>query len=121
LAAANVTRTMVAQNVTGLRFDLSLDQGATWTRGASWGATQANLNTKLAALAATYPGQNYATTTADPTNPLWYRNAPLLFRTDVTTRTLLKRTDFAATANTSAYRTRTQTLFIQPRNFGLGI
>lgn len=121
LAAANVTRTMVAQNVTGLRFDLSLDQGATWTRGADWSATQANLNTQLAALAAAYPGLPYATTTADPTNPLWYHNAPLLFRADVTTRTLLKRTDFAAAANTAAYRTRTQTLFIQPRNFGLGI
>lgn len=121
LAAANVTRTVIAQNVTGLRFDMSLDQGVTWTRGADWPGTQTNLNTKLSALAAAYPGLNYATTTTDPTNPLWYRNAPLLFRADVTTRTVLKRADFSATANTAAYRTRTQTFLVQPRNFGLGI
>ena len=123
LAAANVTRTLVAQNVTGLRFDMSLDQGATWTRGADWSTTQSNLNAKLSALA-TSPsnaGIGYASTTTDPTNPLWYRGAPLLFRADVTTRTVLKRADFSATVNTASYRTRTQTFLVQPRNFGLGL
>ena len=121
LTAANVTRTIVAQNVTSLRFDMSLDQGATWTRGNSWSTTQSNINAKLGSLASTYPGIPYATTTTDPTSPLWYSKAPLLFRADVTTRTVLKRADFAATVNTSAFRTRTQTVLIQPRNFGLGI
>ncbi|HET6329536.1 MAG TPA: hypothetical protein VFF76_01995 [Holophagaceae bacterium] len=123
LAAANVTRTVIAENVTGLRFDMSLDQGATWTRGADWTTTQANLNAKLSALASApgNAGVGYATTTTDPINPLWYRNAPLLFRADVTTRTVLKRTDYSATANVAAYRSRTQTFLVQPRNFGLGI
>lgn len=123
LAAANVTRTVVAENVTGLRFDMSLDQGATWTRGADWSSTQTNLNAKLSTLASatSNSGLGYASTTTDPTNPLWYRNAPLLFRADVTTRTVLKRADYSATANTAAYRSRTQTFLVQPRNFGLGI
>lgn len=123
LAAASVTRTVVSQNVTGLRFDMSLDQGATWTRGADWSATQTNLNSQLSSLASASgnSGLGYATTTADPTNPLWYRNAPLLFRADVTTRTVLKRANFSTVANTAAYRTRTQTFLVQPRNFGLGI
>lgn len=121
LAANNVTRTVIAENVTGLRFDMSLDQGATWTRGADWPTTQANLNSKLSALASANSGIGYASTTSDPVNPLWYRNAPLLFRADVTTRTVLKRADYAAAANTAAYRTRTQTFLVQPRNFGLGI
>lgn len=121
LAAANVTRTIIAQNVTGLRFDMSLDQGATWTRGATWGTTQTNLNAQLGALASKYPGLGYATSTTDPTNPLWYRGAPILFRADVSTRTLLQRSEYSATGDVPAYRTRTQTMFIQPRNFGLGI
>ena len=123
LAAANVTRTVVAENVTGLRFDMSLDQGATWTRGADWSSTQTNLNAKLSTLASatSNAGLGYASTTTDPANPLWYRNAPLLFRADVTTRTVLKRADYSATAKTAAYRSRTQTFLVQPRNFGLGI
>ena len=113
----------MAQNVTGLRFDMSLDQGATWTRGADWSTTQSNLNAKLSTLASSpsNTGIGYASTTTDPTNPLWYRGAPLLFRADVTTRTVLKRADFSATVNTASYRTRTQTFLVQPRNFGLGI
>lgn len=118
---AGYSRTVVAENVTGLRFDISVDQGKTWTRGANWAATVTNLDAALAALAAANPQAGYATAADNPSAPAWYRKAPVLFRADVTTRTVLKRTDYSATANTAAYRTRTQTLLLQPRNFGLGI
>lgn len=120
---AGSTRAVIGQNVTGLRFDMSLDQGKTWARGADWAATQTNLSNGLSALSASssYSGIGLATSTTNPTRPLWYRDAPLLFRVDVTTRTVMKRTDYASAVKTAAYRTRTQTLFIQPRNFGLGL
>lgn len=121
LAAAGVVRTVVAENVTGLRFDMSANQGQAWTRGASWSTTQAALNAQLASMAAANPGVGYATSTQDPSNPLWYRSAPVLIRADLTTRTLIRRTDYANAPNTLAYRTRTQTILLQPRNFGLGL
>lgn len=127
LAAANVTRTVVSENVSSLRFDMSADQGKTWVRAASWAATLANLNNALANLASggpvnvyDNPTSGYASSAQDATRPKWYRYAPMLFRVDITTRTLLKRTDYSAVANTAAYRSRTQTLLIQPQNFGLG-
>lgn len=118
---APVVRTVVAENVTGLRFDLSANQGQTWTRGNSWSATLTNLNAQLASLASANPGIGYVSSAQDPANPLWYRAAPLLIRTDLTTRTLVRRAEYAATANTLAYRTRTQTVLVQPRNFGFGL
>lgn len=118
---APVVRTVVAENVTGLRFDLSANQGQTWTRGNSWSATLTNLNAQLASLASANPGIGYVSSAQDPSNPLWYRAAPLLIRTDLTTRTLVRRAEYAATANTLAYRTRTQTVLVQPRNFGFGL
>ena len=121
LAAAGVTRTIVAENVTGLRFDLSADQGTTWVRGADWSTTLTNINNALSTMAAANPGQGYATSAQDPSKQEWYRYAPMIFRVDITTRTVLKRADYSATANTAAYRTRTQTLLVQPRNFGLGL
>jgi len=121
LTAAGVTRTLVAENVTALRFDISADQGTTWNRAASWSATLTNLNTALGTLSTNNPGQGYVSSAQDSSKPEWYRYAPMLFRVDITTRTALKRVDFSSTANTSSYRTRTQTLLVQPRNFGLGI
>ncbi len=123
LAAAGVTRSVVAENVTGLRFDMSANQGQTWTRAGDWPATQTNLNDQLAALAAANPGIGYVSSTQDPTKRLWYRYAPILFRVDLTTRTVMRRDDFNTTSTTPSlvYRTRTQTLFVQPRNFGFGL
>lgn len=118
---APVVRGVVAENVTGLRFDLSANQGQAWTRAGTWADTLTNLNGQLAALATANPGIGYATSAQDPSNPLWYRTAPLLIRADLTTRTLVRRAEYANTANTLAYRTRTQTAFIQPRNFGFGL
>lgn len=120
---APVVRAVVAENVTGLRFDLSANQGQVWTRGATWAATLASLNGQLSTLAAANPGVGYATSAQDPSNPLWFRNAPVLFRVDVTTRTVVRRAEYNTTTATPtlAYRTRTQTVFLQPRNYGLGL
>lgn len=118
-----VVRTVVAENVTGLQFDLSANQGQAWTRGATWPATVTALNAQLAALAAANPGVGYATSAQDPSNPLWFRNAPVLFRVDVTTRTVVRRAEYNTASATPAlaYRSRTQTVFLQPRNYGLGL
>ncbi|MDE2105660.1 MAG: prepilin-type N-terminal cleavage/methylation domain-containing protein [Patescibacteria group bacterium] len=124
LTAAGVTRTVAAENVIGLRFDMSANLGQSWVRAADWPTTQANLNAQLASLAAANPGVGYVSTTQDPSHRLWYRYAPVLFRVDLTTRTVVRRAEYnTATSSTPtlAYRTRTQTLFVQPRNFGFGL
>jgi prepilin-type N-terminal cleavage/methylation domain-containing protein len=122
LATAGVTRTVVAENVIGLRFDMSANLGQTWARAGDWSATQANLNAQLATLASANPGIAYASSTQLPTDRLWYRFAPILFRVDLTTRTVVRRAEYNTTTTpTLAYRTRTQTLFVQPRNFGFGL
>lgn len=118
---APVVRTVIAENVTGLRFDLSANQGQTWVRGNTWAATLTNLNAQLATLASANPGIGYVSSAQDPATPLWYRAAPLLVRTDLTTRTVLRRAEYSAGANVLAYRTRTQTIILQPRNFGFGL
>ena len=114
------SRVVIAENVSGLRFDISADQGKTWTRGATWPATVANLDTALSALAAANPQSGYATAADNAAQPQWYRYAPVLIRVDVTTRTVLKRAEYSATGTAAAYRTRTQTLLVQPHNYGLG-
>lgn len=116
-----VVRSMIAENVTALRFDMSANQGQGWSRGASWSATLTTLNGQLASLASANPAVGYVSSAQDPANPLWYRAAPLLLRADVTTRTLVRRSEYANAPTTLAYRTRAQTIFLQPRNFGLGL
>jgi hypothetical protein len=39
---------------------------------------------------------------------------------DITTRAPIRREEYSITPGARAYRTRTQTLMISPRNFGVG-
>ena len=116
---ATAATQIVAENVEGFVVDLSFDGGTTWSRPTTgtptWAAMQANANTQLTT--AGLPGMQSIT---DAANPDWYRNINCLIRVDITTRAPIRREEYSATAGARAYRTRTQTLMISPRNFGYG-
>jgi len=133
LAAAGVTRTIIAENVSGqptagtptlpnqyaLRVDISPDNGTTWSRAGatSWPAIATNLNNWLGTAG---NGRAPYTSVTNPTNPVWFRNIPALFRVDLTARTSLMRSD-PNNPTQRVYTYRSQTLMCQPRNFSLGM
>lgn len=110
---------IIAENVDRFRVDLSFDGGTTWARTTnsptSWSTIQTNANAQLASVG--LPGLN---TITDPANPDWFRNINCLIRVDITTRAPIRREEYSTTPGARAYRTRTQTLMISPRNFGVG-
>ena len=110
---------IVSENTQGFRVDLSFDGGKTWARPTAapftWAAMQANANTQLATMG--LPG---LTSITDPANPDWFRSINCLMRVDITTRAPIRREEYSITPGARAYRTRTQTLMISPRNFGVG-
>jgi hypothetical protein len=114
---STVPTQLIAENVQGFRVDISFDGGTTWARStgnpASWADIQANANTQLGS--AGLP--NFSSITASPD---WFRNINALIRVDLTTRTPVRREEYSSTTGARAYRTRTQTLMISPRNFGYG-
>lgn len=114
-----VATQIIAENVEGFRVDLSFDGGATWARpttaNPTWADITANANAKLATIG--LPG---LTSITDPANRDWFRTINCLIRVDITTRAPVRREEFSPTAGVRAYRTRTQTLMISPRNFGVG-
>lgn len=114
---ANIPAQIISEQVVGFRVDLSFDGGATWARtgATNWAEIQANVNTQLSTRG--LPGFNSIT---DPSNPDWFRNISCLLRLDITTRSAIRREEYNATPGARAYRTRTQTLMISPRNFGTG-
>ncbi len=110
---------IIAENVEGFRVDLSFDGGTTWARTTgsptTWAAIQANADAQLATMG--LPGWNKVT---DPSKPDWFRGITCLIRVDITTRAPIRREEYSPTLGTRAYRTRTQTLMISSRNFGVG-
>ncbi len=120
--AAGIQRTVVAENVTGLRVDISVDGGLNWERGAAadWATIAARLNNRLAA---SYPATRLRSVT-DPANPFWYRFIPVTLRLDLTTRSTQRVLQDVANSGAGpayGFRERRQTLMITPRNFGLGL
>lgn len=131
LAAAGVTRTVIAENVAGqplpsgsaatvanygLRVDVSLDRGQNWERtgAASWPALATKLNTRLATV-----GTAPYTSVTSPSNPIWFRYIPALLRVEFTTRTVTQRQD-PQNPTQRVYRYRGQSLMVSPRNYSLG-
>jgi prepilin-type N-terminal cleavage/methylation domain-containing protein len=100
-----VTGEVVAENVSALRVDLSVDGGVNWDHGANWAATVALANTHLNAA------------NQINSNTFWFRQVPALLRVEIRSRTPLARTEYSATAGTTAFKERTQVLVIAPRNF----
>lgn len=114
---STVPTQVVSENVAGFRVDLSFDGGTTWTRTGSttWGDMTTKANANLASVG--LPGNQSITDTAHPD---WFRTISCLIRIDLTTRTAIRREEYNPTPGARAYGTRTQTLMIIPRNFGLG-
>jgi len=115
-----VAAQIVAENVSGFKVDLSFDGGATWNRPTTapitWAAFSANANATLA-----NKGLAGFQSITDSSARAWFRNIPCLIRIDLTTRTAVRREEYSATTGSRAWKTRTQTLMISPRNFGLGL
>ncbi len=100
-----ITGEVVAENVSALRFDLSVDGGINWERGGTWAATVALANGRL----------NAANQIS--TNAFWFKQVPAFIKVEIRSRTPLPRTEYSNTAGTAVFRERTQVLVIAPRNF----
>lgn len=112
-------RDRVMTHASGLRVDMSLDGGRTWSRSGAtgtgtvgWGQMVTALNAQISSN--TYPYNSISGAKAD-----WYRSIPVLFRLDVQTRSSNLRAENSSTGTTLAYKTRTQTLLVSPRNFSM--
>jgi hypothetical protein len=114
-----VAGTVMAENVSGLRLDMSVDGGETWSRAgaATWNDMKGKLETRLAAV-----GRPSYKSLSDTSGGAWFRNVGALLRADITTRTSLRRTEYDNASATPArtWRERTLTLLMTPRNFALG-
>ncbi|HXC16356.1 MAG TPA: prepilin-type N-terminal cleavage/methylation domain-containing protein [Holophagaceae bacterium] len=143
-ATANYSATIVAENVTGLKFYLSMNPGDTtqtpdkiWAGygyagtdfnagilGAGGTAGAGTLNSQLTTYGVTgytsIAAQNATTTAKDL---VWFRNIPAAVRVDLTTRTATARTEFNQTTSTPTltYNTHQETLVLVPRHFGLSL
>lgn len=116
-----VAATPVAEQVTRLRFDVSVDGGRSWARegAATWAALRGKIETQLTAMNAKDP---FPVSLTNSATPLWYRQVPMLIRADITSRTSV-RLDLSSERGTPQYgfRERTQSLLISPRNASLAL
>ncbi len=141
---ANYSATIVAENVVGLKFYMSMNPGDTsktpdkvWAGygytgtdfnagilGAGGSAGAGTLNDQLTTYGVTgfnsIATQNATTTARDL---VWFRNIPAAVRVDLTTRTATARTEFNQTTSTPTltYNTHQETLVLVPRHFGLSL
>ncbi len=106
---ASVPFTMVSENVSSLRVDLSVDGGTTWTRdgAGTWDDMRGRANNTLAA------GQQILD------SEFWFKGVPVLLRVDLRTRTAVQRAEYSPTGDALAFRERALVLMIAPRNCGL--
>jgi hypothetical protein len=128
------TEQILAEGVSGFRVDISVDGGKTFLRYKADGALNGsmdswdNVYTALdTAIKKALPSSSilYGHSSkglSDPLDPMWTNYLPVTFRLDVETRTRLARAEYGANqaTPTRTFRTRTVTMMISPRNFGLG-
>jgi type II secretory pathway pseudopilin PulG len=132
-ASANWTERILVEGVTGFKVDLSLDGGKTFLRynpdGTlkagmdSWANVYTALDTKVKeALSASSLLYTYTSLgLSNPIDPVWTNYLPVTFRLDVETRTRLARAEYRNDQTAPpAFRTRTVTMMISPKNFALG-
>jgi hypothetical protein len=132
VADANL-ESIITENVAQFRAYVSVDSGATWagldgTTGLpkSYAATDLDtcwtkgIRAELDAKLATVGRADYTTTAG---NEHWFRKIPALVRIDITTRTAVKRAEYANSAvpTATAYKNTVQSLVVVPRHFGLPI
>lgn len=117
---------ILLEGVTGFRVDWSLDGGKTWLRaggsGDDWASIRSVVDKALGTSTSPVIKQSLGVTNLQ--DPYWPRYVPILIRLDVSTRTRLRRTEYNPTLDpknpVATFRTRTETLLLSPRNFGLG-
>ena len=117
---------ILLEGVTGFRVDWSFDGGKNWVRaggsGNDWASVRNAVNTLLTTSTSPVVLQSHGV--SNLADPFWPRYTPILIRIDVSTRTRLKRTEYNTnldpTKPQATFRTRTETLLLSPRNFGLG-
>lgn len=103
---------IIAENVTNFKVQLSVDGGANWISGTTWSAMLASLDSALA----TSGREGFQAVSG---NPHWYRDIPTLVKMDLTTQTAMARSEYSSTSGTAAKKTLTQTLMVSPKYFGL--
>ncbi|WP_257312395.1 hypothetical protein [Geothrix fuzhouensis] len=117
---------ILLEGVTGFRVDWSFDAGKTWIRASGSGDDWANIRGVVNTLLTTSSSSvvNLSQGVTNLQDPYWPRYTPILIRLDISTRTRLKRTEYNANLDPNnpkaEFRTRTETLLLSPRNFGLG-
>ena len=128
------TEQILAEGVTGFKVDISLDGGQTWLRYKPDGTLQANADSwtnfygvldnavKNRALSAGSPLlANLQYGLNSPIDPLWLNYQPVTLRLDIQTSSRVARADYRTTSTGApAFRTRTVTMLVSPRNYALG-
>lgn len=117
---------ILLEGVTGFRVDWSFDGGKKWVRaggsGDDWASVRGAVNDVLTKSASPVVQLSRGVSNID--DPFWPRYIPILIRIDVSTRTRIKRTEYNPSLDPknpqATFRTRTETLLLSPRNFGLG-
>lgn len=140
----NYSATIVSENVSNLKFYLSLNPGDTsktpdkvWAGygyagqdfnvgilGAGGSAAPGTVNDQLATYGVTgYTSVAPQNATTAKLDLVWFRNIPTAVRVDLTTRTATARTEFNQTTSTPTltYNTHQETLVLVPRHFGLSL
>lgn len=132
--SAPSTEQVLAEGVTGFKVDISLDGGSTWLRynpdgtlksGAdSWANFYSVLDSALKnrTLGTGSPLlTNLQYGLNNPIDPLWTSYLPVTLRLDIQTSSRVARADYRTTGTGGpAFRTRTVTMLISPRNYALG-
>jgi hypothetical protein len=118
---------VLVEGATQFNLDWSLDGGVTWIRKSGglttsqWGDIQTATSSAFTAIAANSPlAASLPGGMGSVSDPFWFNYVPVLLKIDITTQTLLKRTEYAKAANQAEYRTRRETILISSRNFALG-
>lgn len=121
-APAGSEEQILSEGVAGFRVDISLDGGKTFLRstlGQSWPTEiYSALDTQVASL--TSPIAKQIGGIKNPKDLCWFNYVPVLLRLEVETPTQSSRTEYSATGNAVAFRTRKEVLMVSPRNFALG-
>ncbi len=130
------TTDVITENVSGFRVAISANSGQNWVGGtdlsatppvpksgySNWASIRSDLDAQLATTSTSGKSVGRVGFTTTEGNDHWFRSIPVLVRTDITTRTATKRSEFSNTPTTStAYREQTQTLVFVPRHFGLSM
>jgi prepilin-type N-terminal cleavage/methylation domain-containing protein len=115
---------IIMEGVTGFVLDWSIDGGATWIRAGNgyptaW-STIKTLTSTAFATSSSPVTQQLPGGLSSTVDPIWFNYVPVTFKVELETKSQIKRTEYAKTANAADYRTRRETLLISLRNSSLG-